>query len=82
MEKAEYKIITFDSENNQCWTNPPTKNINEVWQFIYQIFKNTYIKGFLFSFELKYDENYKISNNKLHLNPKKDTGFKQMELFS
>ena len=47
MEIAKILICTKDLNGNEIWTNPPTKNINEVWEFIKGMF-NKYIKSFKF----------------------------------
>lgn len=63
----EYKILTFNDKNEQCWTNPPTRDIDEVWAFIEDVFKGEYIKSFRF-----------INENKKFYNPKQP---QQKELF-
>jgi len=62
------KVLTIDENGNECWTNPPTSNISEVWEFIERVFKGKHIKAFKF-----------YGENKLYLNPKEK--FIQLELF-
>ena len=71
-------ILTFGSNGEQSWTNPPTRDIDEVWQFIYNMYDYP-IVGFLFGDELRFDAAGNIINEELHENPK--TTYKQEELF-
>lgn len=48
----EVLICTKDFNNHECWTNPPTKNISEVWEFIYRMFDKP-IKSFQFMYSEK-----------------------------
>ncbi len=61
-------ICTINNRNEECWTNPNTKNIKEVWKFIEHIFKDDYIKSFFF-----------YGDRTIYKNPKKES--KQLELF-
>jgi len=75
----EYKILTFDKEDQEySWTNPPTKQIDKIWEFIERIFKGVYIKSFLFMNEIVFDKGGNILNTVKHMNPKKPD---QPELF-
>ena len=76
------KIITFDSKGNEVWTNPPTKKIDKVWEFIEGMFGSKYIKSFLFMSELKFNQQGQIINTVFHENPKvKKIEYIQGELF-
>lgn len=76
------KVLTFDENNQECWTNPPSRNISQVWEFIEHIFKHKYIKSFLFYNELKFNNKGEMVNTSFHLNPKKPKeDYVQLELF-
>jgi hypothetical protein len=77
VKEPEILILTFDENGEECWTNPPSRNISEVWDFIERFFKNKYIKAFLFMNELKCNKQGRVLNTCFHNNPK----YRQLELF-